>query len=326
MKSSNRVLSKLMLPAVLLTITGLATPAIADSGNDNGHKNGVIYSSTVTPLPGNLPSVGGEAYAFNEFGNAVTFSPDSNRSLSKVVVTMSSWGCATGSWFAHNCLTPEDASFSLPITLNVYNPSTDGVHPGTRITTVTKTFEIPYRPSASAQCTGGRWYQESSKRCYNGLATNITFKLDHVKVPDSVIFGISYNTSHYGYAPIGQSTACYSTSAGCGYDSLNIALSEDPTNVTIGTNTNPGKVWQNSPLGLEYCDNGAAGIGLFRLDSPGSASCWGTGVATAAPYYVPAIRVFAGSGEGNNESDDVTAGNQSASDQSVADLNPKVSR
>lgn len=300
MKSSYRTLSKLVLPAILLTIAGLAAPAIADSGN--GHKNGVIYSSTVTPLPGNLPSVGGEAYAFNEFGNSVTFSPGSNRNLSKVVVTMSSWGCASGSWFAHNCQTPEDASFSLPITLNIYNPSSDGVHPGSRIATVTETFEIPYRPSASTQCTGGRWYQESSKRCYNGLATNITFKLDHVTVPDSAIFGITYNTSHYGYAPIGQSAACYSTTAGCGYDSLNIALSEDPTNVTIGTNTNPGKVWQNSPFGSQYCDNGAAGVGSFRLDSPGTPSCWGTGDATAAPYYVPAIRVYAGNGEGDSES------------------------
>ena len=37
-------------------------------------KASVIYSSLLgNPLPGNSPSVGAEAYAFNEFGNQVTF-------------------------------------------------------------------------------------------------------------------------------------------------------------------------------------------------------------------------------------------------------------
>ena len=254
----------------------------------------------MTPLPGNLDSVGYESSAFNEFGNAVNFSSGASRELSKVIVTMSSWGCASGSWYAKTCSTPEDATFSEPITLNIYNPSTDGVNPGAKITSVTKTFEIAYRPSASSECTGtnaGKWYDDSSKKCFNGLAQNITFKLDKVKVSGSAIFGITYNTTHYGYSPIGQSAPCFSTPQGCGYDSLNVALTADPTNVTVGTSVVPGKLWLNSPYGSQYADNGAAGVGTFRIDSPNVPAWWGTTDPwTSAPWYVPAIQVYSSNG------------------------------
>ncbi len=78
---------------------------------------------------------------------------------------------------------------------------------------------------------------------------DITFQLSGVTVPDEAVYGISYNTSHNGYQPFGQSTACYASSGGCGYDSLNIALSQDPTNVTVGSDPNPGTVWQYSDKG-----------------------------------------------------------------------------
>src|SRR5581483_2485603 len=42
-------------------------PSAPPSGGD------VIYDATVAPLPGNLPSVGAEAYAFKELGDEVTF-------------------------------------------------------------------------------------------------------------------------------------------------------------------------------------------------------------------------------------------------------------
>jgi hypothetical protein len=311
-----------LLPIVGLVLTGLVAPATADSGNGNGHQSGVIYSSLVTPLPGNLVSLGFESSATNEFGNAVTFSAGTSRELSKVVITMSSWACAAGNWSAHTCSTPEDATFSQQITLNIYSPSIDGVNPGAKIASITKTFNIDYRPSASTLCTdknAGKWYDDSSKTCFNGLAQNITFKLDKVKVLGGAIFGISYNTSHYGYAPIGQSAPCYATTAGCGYDSLNVALAEDPTNVTVGTSVVPGKLWLSSPAASQYADNGAAGVGTFRIDSPNVPAWWGiTDPFTSAPWYVPAIQVYAGNGgedQKQNESKPTsTRGNDNQSD------------
>jgi hypothetical protein len=264
--------------------------ALADGGG-NSH---AIYDSIPSPLPANLSSVGAEAYAFNEFGNAVTFSLGSPRDLSTVVVTMSSWGCSTGHWNTFDCATTKGATFSLPITFNIYNPS--GATPGTLIASVTQTFAIPYRPSASAKCTGpdlGKWYNASDKTCYNGLATNITFDFSskHITLPSGVVYGIVYNTTSYGPAPFGPLTTCYASSGGCGYDSLNIALSNEPTDVSVGSDPNPGTVFQNSSIGSEYCDLGSAGTGFFRLDSPTSA-CWSP--------YIPAVQFNVKQSTGGN--------------------------
>jgi hypothetical protein len=279
------------------------SPAIADS--DEGSNSGVIYNSIITPLPGNLPSQAFEAWQVSEFGNAVNFSSGKGFELNKVIVTMSSWGCESRSLNANTCLTSEKASFTHPITLNVYNPSIDGVNPGIRIATVTKTFAIKFRPSASSECTGtnlGKWYDKSSKTCFNGFAQNITFDLKNIKVGSGAIFGVAYNTSHYGYSPIGQGAACYSTSAGCGYDSLNVALSADPTDVTRGSSVVAGKLWGASLNKDFYADGGAAGLGTFRMDSPNVPAWWGVNEPwTSAPWYVPSIKVF---GNQSNKDDE----------------------
>jgi Putative Ig domain len=99
-----------------------------------------------------------------------------------------------------------------------------------------------------------------------------------VSLPNSVVYGIEYPTSDYGFPAYGDDTACHSTSEGCGYDSLNIGLSDEPASPSVGTDPNPGTIFWDTTYGGDYCDNGAAGVGVFRLDSPGSGNnCW-------APY------------------------------------------
>lgn len=311
--------TKTLIPLIALSLAAAMAPAVADSSD--GQKGGIIYNSVINPLPGNLPSVGYESNAYNEFGNAVNFSAGASHDLTKVVVTMSNWGCASGSWYLHTCSTPEDATFAQPITLNVYGASTDGVHPGAPIASVTNTFNIKYRPSASPQCVGdniGKWYNKEAKTCFNGLAQNITFNVKNVKVASSAIFGITYNTTHYGYAPVGQSAACFSTTAGCGYDSLNVAVTEDPTNVSVGSSVVAGKPWLASNDGNQYADHGDAGVGTFRMDSPNVAPAWGSGnSASSAPYYVPAIRVFANDGaKADGQSDEKSSANNSGDNKS----------
>ena len=261
----------------------------------------VLYNSTVTlTRVGNLPSVGFEADSVAEFGNQITLTRAAKAGT--VVVTLSSWGCQSGTWPGDNCVTAAGAKFTEPITLNIYHAPTvttgPTVVPGARILSVTKTFSIPYRPSANTtKCTGtsaGQWYDKALGSCFNGLATNITFNLTslNLSLPKSLVFGIAYNTSDYGYAPYGDSTACHSTTEGCPYDSLNIALSQDPTNVSRGTDPNPGTVFQYSSSAGEYCDNGAGGTSIFRLDSPGH-PCWGVSTPDEAPWYIPAVEFTA---------------------------------
>jgi hypothetical protein len=72
------------------------------------------------------------------------------------------------------------------------------------------------------------------KSCFNGLATNVTFAFAGETLPNSVTYAIAYDTTHYGFSPIGESAACFTSSGGCGYDSLNVAVSSD---TSVGTDS-----------------------------------------------------------------------------------------
>src|SRR6185295_7759537 len=115
---------------------------------------------------------------------------------------------------------------------------------------------------------GGRWFDGTT--CFNGLANNITFNLSGLTVPDEVIFGVAYNTTHYGYTPL-VSAACNAASGGCGYDSLNVAVANS---ITVGSNPALNDAYQYTIF--SSCTNGP--IIPFGLD----ADCW-TG-------FKPAIR------------------------------------
>jgi len=265
-----------------------------------------LYNS-MAPAPGNLPSIGFEATQASSFGNAITLTHTAK--LATVVVTMDSWGCQTGSWNGPTpCHTNAGAKFNEPITLNIYQaPASDprtqadttgsGL-PGAVIVSVTKTFAIPYRPSANnTKCVGdesGDWFDAKLGECFPGMATNITFNLTSLKLtlPTHIVYGIAYNTSDYGAAPYGDSTACHSTTEGCGYDSLNVGLTQDPDNLNVGADTYPGYVWWNTQTAGDYCDGGVAGTGTFRFDSPGTApdnQCWGVDSEHGGPWYIPSV-------------------------------------
>jgi hypothetical protein len=246
----------------------------------------VVYDNIPSPQPGNVSSYGFEADSASEFGGQLGLA-GTDRYSPTVTVLMSSWGCGqSGTWFAGNCVTNPGDKFSEPVTLNLYNVD-PGNAPGSLIATKTQSFQIPYRPSAdNTNCTGanaGKWFDGT--KCNNGLATPITFDMHGlgVKLPDQVIASVAYNTTHYGYSPIGAS-ACSATAKGCGYDSLNVGA-QDSGSPSTGTFPLPNDAYQNASTGPGiYCDNGAGGTGSFRLD----AGCW-TG-------FQPTFRVSATSG------------------------------
>lgn len=229
------------------------------------------YSSIPAVLPGNVVSLGYAATSTSEFGDHVGLTVGSGRVLTTVTVVLSSWGCESGGWSTGDCVTTPGATFDHPITLTLYNVA-GGPTVGTAIVSSTQTFTIPYRPSAdTVNCVGGRWYNAADTTCYNGFATTITFDLSaqNVVLPDEVIWGVAYNTSHYGAAPIGTGAACYTESGGCGYDSLNVGAE---TLALVGTDVDPDGAFLDSTYGGAYCDSGAGGTGTFREDSgPG---CW----------------------------------------------------
>ncbi len=102
-------------------------------------------------------------------------------------------------------------------------------------------------------------------------------------LPNSAAFGLVYNTTSYGPTPIGPPAPCFTSSGGCPYDSLNIALSPA---VTVGSKPFFDTLYWNEFYASNYCDNGLDGTGTFRLDSRTNA-CWNDGAGTS---YIPAAK------------------------------------
>lgn len=269
----------ILLTTLSVAVLGIGSamgfmPAIAGAAPQS-----VVYDNIPDPQPGNVPSVGFEATSTSEFGGQVGLD-GSARENPEITVLMSSWACKSGTWNQHTCITNPGSTFDHPVTLNIYDVNGDD-SPGALIASETKTFTMPYRPTADdgTNCNGaqaGEWWDGSS--CNNGKAFTISYKLNGVTLPDDVIIGVAYNTSHYGKNPIGT-TACNSTPQGCPYDSLNVGTAPSPT---VGTPLpTADDAYLDSTWGGAYCDNGASGTGTFRLD----AGCW-TG-------YLPAFKVEA---------------------------------
>ena len=254
---------KLLMAGVMGFIPALALVSVPVSAASS-----VVYSNIEDPIPGNIASVGYEATSTKEFGGQVGLA-GTERNNPKVTVLMSSWGCESGNWNLNDCVTTPGSTFSHPVTLNIYNVDA-GNSVGSLIVTDTETFSIPYRPSADAtNCTGadaGKW--SNGTTCFNGLATPISFEFSNLALPNNVIISVAYNTSHHGYAPLGE-LACFSESGGCGYDSLNVGAK---TALSVGTQPIPNDAYYNTTFGPNYCDLGVGGVGVFRLDS----GCWGT--------------------------------------------------
>lgn len=166
---------------------------------------------------------------------------------------------------------------------------------GSLITTVTRTFTIPFRPSSdTANCGPSAQTFLYNGVCVHGLPWNVTFPLGDTVAPNDVIWGIEYNTSHYGPSPYGELTTCYSNENNppynqCGYDSLNLGFT-DANGPSVGTDPIPGTLYQNAVYSSDYCDNGTAGT--FRLDSAdgNGAPCYGVNTSSSAPWYIPAAQ------------------------------------
>jgi hypothetical protein len=243
----------------------MATPAFGAVS-----KKGTVYNSIPASLPGNVSSVGFEATQASEFGDGISFAASTKKHLKTVSVVMSSWACQTGN--NATCVTTPGATFTHPITLNLYATNV-GNNPGALIASVTKPFAIKYRPTSDTgvNCGGDNtaWYSAADSACYHGIAQTITFNFAslHLILPNSIVYGIAYNTSDYGTTPYG-STPC-SIAGNCAYDSLNVSAAAGIP--SKGTDRYlSGAFYDSAAPGGQYCDTGTAGSGFFRLDN----GCW----------------------------------------------------
>lgn len=176
---------------------------------------------------------------------------------------MSSFACQSGGAEDGSCVSTAGAKFEWPVSLHVYTVGA-GNAVGTQIAGLTKTFKMPYRPSANAGCTGahlGGWMRMG--KCFHGKLFKITFTLRGVTLPSDAIISVSFNTTDYGAEP---------THVPGPYDALNVGGMEGAP--LVGTDPQPQSAYINSLWTGAYCDGGLAGTGSFRFD-PALPSCVG---------------------------------------------------
>lgn len=192
----------------------------------------VIYDSTPDALASNSPSLGYQATQTSEFGDKITFA-GTGRELSQAAITLSSWACESGTWNT-SCTTTLGATFSHPITLNIYEANEDGTV-GNLIASRTQTFSIPYRPTSDPTCSSPTAWRDTNGNCFNGINHVVLFDLSGITVPNTIIYGIAFNTQSYGDAPAGSNGP---------YNALNVSLATGAA--SVGTNNDSDEVYWDS--------------------------------------------------------------------------------
>jgi len=147
-----------LIAGVFFSTWGGLGVAAADS-----EKNTVLYNSIPDQLPGNVASI--DVWGRLDLGDGLDLAHPGGK-IGQVTVILSSWACQTGTWGA-GCTTTPGATYSWPITVNIYgvtypsaSPSYDTPTPNGLLGTITENLNIPYRPSSKpSKCSGGpQWY------------------------------------------------------------------------------------------------------------------------------------------------------------------------
>jgi len=269
-----------MIPkrAAKLVAAILAATAVVAVAAGTASANTIIYNNIPSPFPAGMNSMAFQATQTSEFGGQVQFE-GATLVNPTVVVGMSSWACQTGTWNwpaeGSKCYTAAGAKFSEPVTLNIYEVGPGNAPKLPALKSVTQTFQMPYRPSASTKCKGaeaGKWFSVVGKECFNEKAFKITFKNLGVALPRKAIISVAYNTSNYGPEPIGPKP-CDTESGGCPYDALNVAVrgswEAEPRTPTVGSDPLPESDYIKSATAGNYCEN-PGGVGTFAI----SQNCW----------------------------------------------------
>jgi len=244
--------------AALLALAAL--PALGGS---------ISYSTLPAVLPPNLPSEGYEANGIAQFGGLVELAGDAPANIVSATLLMSN-----GAYESNFETVGTSQGYSELLTLNIYAVEA-GDTVGSLLATDTVDALIPWRPEPTAGCGGS--YMGSDGLCHGGSLSAVTFELTFL-APAQLIYGLAYNTEHYGAEPTGTTGP---------YDSLNIALSQsDPS---VGSNPLPGTAYVSYGSG--------SGVSAFSQETVGPYSgAIEFDNATGVPE--PATFVFVGFGLG----------------------------
>jgi hypothetical protein len=227
--------------AVIALLVGVGTACSTGGGGaTKSAPSFAIYDSNPSPLPPNVASQGFECCQTAEFGDEITFAGTA-RTLKSATVTMSSWAV-----HSHYSTFPGNTTgWNQPLTLKVY--ADNGGTVGALLLSKTIVFHVPWRPepdqvNCPTKDNPGYDYKYQAvpgapdTNCYNGKAFQVSFDLKPlgITVPDSVIWGVSYNTQTVGAHPIGVPGP---------YNSLNVGAQGN--GASIGTDVNLDIAFKN---------------------------------------------------------------------------------
>ena len=213
----------------------------------------VVYNNIPDTLDPNYPSQPYEAQRVAEFGDRITFGIGAPLLLQSVTFTMSDWAkyedWQSGGWAG--------PGFYHDFTLNLYEAGTGADH-GALVASTTQNLFVPYRPTG--------WSK-------GGYAFNLNFDLStaNIAAPDSIVYGLAFNTNTAGYDPVGVSGP---------YDSLNFGCNTAPGGgITIGS-TDVDEVFISYNGGVFANETGWTGyvpMARFTVPEPATAALIGLG-------------------------------------------------
>jgi hypothetical protein len=269
------------------TITNDDSPPICNAGTGN---TGAAYNAIPTDVQHcSPPSWGFEATQTNEFGDEVVLSvpgPGFAGSLHSITVDFQSYGCSdSGHWNTGDCVTTPGATFTVPggITMNLYDPNGSGglVTP---IASQTINPNLPFRPSATAldvncpnppgdpnAAADSRFKDTISGQCNYSFSVPLTvfFPVGTLLSNNqTVVWTAEFNTTHYGYSPIGEGEACFTANAGnpgCGYDSLNVGVKSYPNAPYAGVDLSENVAYRSFGGPLQPLASETGWLGLRPL-------------------------------------------------------------
>jgi hypothetical protein len=222
---------------------------VCDAGTGNTN---AAYNAIPTDVEHcSPPSLGFEANQVAEFGDRVTLDTTGGTQLVSMTVDFQSYGCSvSGHWNTGDCVTDAGNTFTIPggITANIYDPN----NLSTPIASATINPNIPFRPTVDVLDTdcpnppgsnpvNSRFKDPVSGQCVYSLSVPLTFTFPTGTTftnGQEVVWTVEFNTTHYGYSPIGEAESCFISGPGCGYDSLNVGAKSYVGAPYAGTDVN----------------------------------------------------------------------------------------
>lgn len=250
-----------VVATIALTVAGVTAIAVAPAAAATS----LVYDSIPEASVPSYPSIGFQATSTDEVGSWVQLD-GTDRVLTDVTVGLTNWSCENWETISPPtvpCATTPGSGFAHDITLNLYEVDDTGAlpAPGALIASVTESKQIPYRPSASAECTGanaGKWWDVTTATCNNGFAFTVTFDLSaqSLVVGDDLMVGVAFNTQTHGANPLGVAGP---------YNSLNVSIATQAP--TVGHPENDDEMLVDSTWAGNYTDGGAGGLDVLRTDT-----------------------------------------------------------